>query len=100
MLQIPLLHAEKLCYLPEPCSPGSQLEEGYSPSYFSIGLPSDGKWGALQGAKRSGTLFHSCGLYFYLNDSKKEGIWQVEGLLKIILMAAKLKGYRERESQQ
>lgn len=44
MLQIPLLHAEKLRELPAPCSPWSQLEEAYSPSYFSVGLLSDGKW--------------------------------------------------------
>lgn len=48
MLQIPLLHAEKLCELPAPCSPWSQLEEGYSPSHFSVGLLSDGKWGGRE----------------------------------------------------
>ena len=73
MLQIPLLRAEKLCDLPAPCSPGSQLEEGYSPSHFSMALLSDGKQGTLKGAKRSGTLFPSRGLYFYLKDSKRRG---------------------------
>lgn len=73
MLQIPPLHAEKLCDLPAPCSPGSQLEEGYSPSHFSVGLLSDGKRWDLKGAKHSGTLFPSHSLYFYLKDSERRG---------------------------
>lgn len=52
MLQIIPLHTEKFCDLPAPCSLGSQLEEGRSPSYFGGGFLSDRKrGGAPKGVK-------------------------------------------------
>lgn len=52
MLQIPLLHAEKLCELPCTLQPLEPAGGGIQPIPFSVGLLSDGKW-EMGGSERS-----------------------------------------------